>query len=170
MYPLATAAVQLMSKSLLLAVTGLDIRKYQYRTFRWTVIFISDVCFAFTRESWVLATKLMKNSVGLSVKKWEQEKEGFFWQSKWWNKRHITVRPVFSCHRNSIQMLSLPWYFLYLNFIVVDMSEDTKMHTAAQNGMDACTHTYCSIYEIYRFISVSHENAHAHICTVAILS
>lgn len=42
----------------------------------------------------------------------------FFWPSKWFHKRHIIAGPIFPCHPNSLEMLSSPWFFFYLNFIV----------------------------------------------------
>lgn len=39
------------------------------------------------------------------------------WPSKWWHKSHITARPIFSCHSNSIRTVSVPWYLIWISLL-----------------------------------------------------
>lgn len=104
------------------------------------------------------------------------------WPSKWRHKRHITARPIFSCHPNSIQMLSSPWYF----FIWISLLGREQRHKDAHRNMQWCEHTLwrkhlhtytrtdIRIYEIYLSVlshswectcpypHTSHHHKHVH--------
>lgn len=88
----------------------------------------------------------------------EQKKreEIFCWPSKWWHKRHITARPMFSCHPSGFKLLSSAWYSFYLDFHGWDVNKDTNMQTAARGDAsarsDACTHNDVS----------EHTHTHTH--------